>query len=529
MYMSGMLSTATGLAGGVGIVLLGMVLLTDGLKSVAGNSFGRILSRFTGTSLRAVASGTGITVIVQASSATIFATIGFVGAGMLSFPAAIGVIFGANLGSTTTGWIVALVGLKFSISSVTLPMICLGALMKLLCKGKKANAGLAIAGFGLLFVGIDILQTGMKEFSRVIDLSGFVVDSFSDRFLLLASGFIMTVLLQSSTVAFLATLAALGAGSINLEQAAIIVTGQNMGKSFYGVIGYIGASVSAKRTALVHIFFNLITGLIVFIIAELFMSGVKEFCGLFGSFGPSILICAFHTAFNLFGIVLLLPFKTKISELMTFIIKDEESLLTRKLDYSVVTVPEIAVKTVRVSIVEIFLLMLQIIRDLTVAETPYYQLTKKLDAADTGLNEVKRFMSAVTSNPDSSSLHEKHLDIIHCTEHLERLSEACREVDNIRTAGQSEFLRSLTVNQLKQFDGVIAWLRGDRSESPLKSVEEISSLFAQTRREKREEIIEEIAYGRIDSDSAFQLLEAMRWVDRIAYHIWRAIFHVSRK
>lgn len=528
VYMNGIFSMTTGIAGGVGIVLIGMVLMTDGLKAVAGNSFVRILNRFTDTSLRAVASGTGITVIVQASSATILATIGFVGAGMLSFPAAIGIIFGANLGSTTTGWIVALVGLKFSISSITLPMICLGALMKLLCKGKKANAGLAIAGFGLLFVGIDILQSGMKEFSRFIDLSGFSADSFPDSLLLLSSGFIMTVLLQSSAVAFVTTLAALGAGSISLDQAAILVTGQNMGKSFYGVLGYVGATVSARRTALVHIFFNLITGLIVFIIVGLFLAAVKWFCTLFGNAGPSIILCAFHTTFNLFGIIILLPFKSKISDLMKFLVKEEESLLTRHLDYSVVNVPPVAIKTARASIVEIFLLMLETIRDLTVAETPYHQLVRKLDAADAGLREIKRFMSAVTSNPDSSSLHEKHLDIIHCTEHLERLNEACREIDNIRTAGHSDFLRNLTASQLKQFDGIIAWLHGDRSESPVKSVEEISSLFAKTRRTKREEIIAEIAYGKIDSDSAFQLLEAMRWVDRIAYHIWRAIFHVSR-
>ncbi|HOP62047.1 MAG TPA: Na/Pi symporter [Spirochaetota bacterium] len=526
--MNGTIAMVTALMGGIGIVLLGMVLMTDGLKALAGNSFSNILSRFTGSGIRSVLSGTAITALVQASSATILATIGFVSAGILTFPRAIGVIFGANLGSTTTGWIVALVGFKFSFSSITLPMICIGALMKLLCKGKKANAGLAIAGFGILFVGIDILQDGMRDFSQVIDLTGFVVDSFGDRLLLLFVGVIMTILLQSSSVALVTTLAAISAGSINLEQAAILVIGQNVGKTFYGFIGFIGATVSAKRTAVVHIFFNVFTGIIVFVFLEFFIEAVSGICSLCGSCEPSILLCAFHTSFNLLGIILLLPFQSKISGLMSMLVKEEESLLSRRLDFSVVNVPSIAIETAHLTVTEIFLLTMRVVRDLIVAEIPYANLSRKLDAASTGLNETKRFMSVVTSDPASSALHSEHLDIIHCIDHLERLNEACREVENIRTAGHTEFLRNLTVNQLQQFDGVITWLQGDMDEAPVKSVEDISSLFAETRKEKRTEIIDDIAQGNMDPDSAFRFLEAMRWVDRIAYHIWRAVIHASR-
>jgi len=527
--MNSTLLMATDVAGGVGIVLLGMVLLTDGLKALAGRTLNRILGNFTDTSLKAVLSGTVITSIIQASSATILATVGFVGAGIISFTAAIGVVLGSNLGSTTTGWIVALLGFKFNFSSITLPLICLGALMKLLGSGRKANAGLALAGFGILFVGIDILQAGMKDFSQIIDLSGFAFDSYADRLLLMASGFIMTVILQSSSVALVTTLAALGAGTLSIDQAAILVTGQNMGKTFYGMIGYIGASVSAKRTALVHVFFNLITGIIVFLMISIFIEAITDLCALFGTSEPAILICAFHTGFNMLGIILLLPFKSGISRLMCRIVKEEKSMLTRELDFSVIDVPPTALRIARASINEIFLVIMQVIRDLTIAETPYNQLSRKLDAADSGLREVKRFMAAVTSTPESSALHESHLDIIHSTEHLERLSEACREVDNIRTAGHDQFLRNLTISQMKQFDGVISWLKEEIPVSPLKGVEDVSSLFAHTRKTKREKIISEIACGRIDPDSAFHLLEAMRWVDRIAYHIWRALFHATKR
>src|SRR5690606_13279944 len=140
--------------GGIGLFLLGMVLLTDGLKAVAGDALRRALERSVRGRLSAVASGTAVTVLVQSSSATTLATIGFVSAGLLAFPRAVGVLLGASLGTTSTGWLVSLLGLKLSVTALALPLVASGALLRLLGRERWAAGGLAMAGFGLIFVGI---------------------------------------------------------------------------------------------------------------------------------------------------------------------------------------------------------------------------------------------------------------------------------------------------------------------------------------------------------------------------------------
>lgn len=166
------------LLGGIGLFLLGMILMTDGLKTAAGDALRRVLLRFTGGPFRAMLSGATITALVQSSSATTLTTIGFVSAGILTFQQAVGVIFGANLGTTSTGWLVSLLGFKVSIASYALPMVGVGALLNLLGRGRLRAAGLALAGFGLIFVGIDQLQSAMAVVATRIDPSMFPRDTF---------------------------------------------------------------------------------------------------------------------------------------------------------------------------------------------------------------------------------------------------------------------------------------------------------------------------------------------------------------
>ena len=169
------------LSGGIGLFLLGMSLMTDSLKAMAGESLRQWLGRFTGSPFKAMMSGIGFTLVVQSSTATTLATIGFVSAGVLSFTQAIGVIIGANIGTTSTGWMVALLGLKFSVSMIALPMVGIGAMMKLLGQDRMALLGLCLAGFGLLFIGIDFLQSAMAGFAEQVDLAQWSNDGLMTR------------------------------------------------------------------------------------------------------------------------------------------------------------------------------------------------------------------------------------------------------------------------------------------------------------------------------------------------------------
>ncbi len=523
-----MLTMLAEIIGGVGLVLLGMALMSEGLQALAGDRVKQLLSHFTGSPLKGVLTGTGITVVTNSASATILATIGFINAGLLSLPQAIGIIFGANLGTVSTAWIVALVGFKFSISTFTLPLITLGALMKLFLKRERASIGLAIAGFGLLFLGADILQGGMRSTGGFIELTGFSVNVWSDRFILAAMGFLMTFLLQSSTVAIVTTLAALGTGSVTMEQAALVVVGLNTGKVYYGILGYIGASTAGKRTAVLHIFFNLATGVILFIFSSIFVSSISDLCVYAGVGSPAIIVCALHTGFNLIGITLWLPMHKTIAVLMEKVVPQKGPLLTRFLDYQVASVPHVAIETARLTIVEVTRVVLTAIRDLIVGEKPYREAVAGLVEVDAALLETRKYLSSVVSSPDASQVHRQHLDVIHAMDHLSRLVEACREFDNVRTTARSEFLRNLALGQLGEFDAVIKWLDGEIKEAPLHRVEKVSAHFAETRRKKRTDMIVDIARGGMKPDDGFEHLEAMRWIDRIAYHIWRGVSHLSQ-
>nr|HPI24099.1 Na/Pi symporter [Spirochaetota bacterium] len=257
--------TALHLVGGVGLFLLGMTLMTDGLKTLAGDSLRRALARFTGGRVTSVISGAGVTAVIQSSSATIFATIGFVSAGLISFEQSIGIILGANLGTTSTSWIVTYLGFKFKIGIVSYPLIALGALLKLFASHRFSAAGIIMAGFGMIFAGIEMMQAAMAS-AAVFNLAGIGGATLPERIALLGLGVAMTLLLQSSSAAIAVTLAALGAGSITILQAAVLAIGQNIGTTVISSIGAIGAATQAKRTALAHVAFNLITGASVFLL-----------------------------------------------------------------------------------------------------------------------------------------------------------------------------------------------------------------------------------------------------------------------
>ena len=337
-----MLNTLATVFGGIGLFLLGMVLMTDGLKALAGDALRGWLSRFTGNRLSAVATGAGLTALVQSSSATTLATIGFVSAGLLSFNNAIGVIIGANIGTTSTGWIVTLLGLKLSIGTVALPLIGVGALARLLGRQRIVQAGTALAGFGLIFVGIDVLQDGMADLSSRIDVSRYAVEGWGARLTLVAVGLIMTVVMQSSSAAVATTLTALSSGAISLDQAAALVIGQNVGTTVTAVIAAIGAQPPARRTAVVHIVFNVGTGAIAFLLLPLFTQLVDRLTETYLGDNPALSLAAFHTAFNLLGAMIFIPLIPQLARLAERLAPDRRTPLMRHLDNTLTTVPALA-------------------------------------------------------------------------------------------------------------------------------------------------------------------------------------------
>lgn len=517
-----MLSMTSTVVGGVGLFLLGMILMTDGLKALAGDALRSLLSRFTGGPLSALLSGTAVTAVVQSSSATTLMTIGFVSAGLMTFGQAVGVVFGANLGTTSTGWLVSMLGLKLSVGKIALPLIGVGALSKLLGRGKVAHAGMALCGFGVIFVGIDVLQAGMAALSSKFDPSSFPDNTLTGRILLVLIGIAMTVVMQSSIAAVATTLAALHSGTIDLDQAAAMVIGQNVGTTVTAALAGIGASVAAKRTALAHILFNTITGALAFAVLPLFTRAVDGLADRFGGGDDAVSIAAFHTAFNLLGVAVFLPVMGRFARLIERMIPEKAARLARHLDSSMVDLPGIAVEASRRALMEI---SSELVRDAgcLMADRRH---EPALEECEDALLRTRQFMAKVGRLEASGKEYRLHVSNLHATDHADRLLAALREATPRRADSRDPRLLPFRELAVRAAAGA-SWL-GDPARKPDPGTPKAASIaLADLRRAERPRLLEETAAGACDSEQALALLEGMHWFDRVAYHIWRISEHLA--
>ena len=339
-----MFSLAGGLAGGIGLFLLGMWLMTDGLKLAAGPALERILARSTGTRLRGLASGVLITALVQSSSAVTVATIGFVNAGLLTLGQALWVLFGSNVGTTMTGWLVALVGLNFKIEALALPMIGLGMLLHFTGGGRRRGAlGMTLAGFGVLFLGIDILQDTFSDLGGRMALPG-----GSGGLGVLAhvgAGALLTVLMQSSSAALAVVLTAAQGGLLDIHDAAAVVIGANIGTTVTAMLAALGATPNARRAAAAHVLFNLLTGAVALLLLPWLIDAIGLLQVLLElDAAPAVTLALFHTTFNVLGVLLMWPLAARLAGFLArrFHTADEDEARPQHLDRTVLSVPALA-------------------------------------------------------------------------------------------------------------------------------------------------------------------------------------------
>lgn len=321
-------------------------MITDGLKLAAGNALRNILTKATQSPGRGIVSGITITAIVQSSSAVTVATIGFVNAGLLSMYQALGVIYGANIGTTATGWLVALIGFNIKIELFALPLIGLGMILRITGHdSRRASLGLAMAGFGLFFIGIDVLKDAFAGLASAIDLQRITADGVSGILLFVSIGFLMTVLTQSSSAAIAITLTAATGGVIGPYAAAAMVIGANVGTTSTAIISVIGATPNAKRVAAAHVIFNMATGVVALLLLPVMFGIVKAGSNLAGLQDiPVVTLALFHTTFNVLGVLLMWPLTNKLARLLEqrFTSMEEMEGRPKYLDKTVAVSPTLA-------------------------------------------------------------------------------------------------------------------------------------------------------------------------------------------
>jgi phosphate:Na+ symporter len=306
------------IAAGVAIFLFGMLMLEDGFKLFSGGSLERMLERATGSTTRAITFGILSTTVLQSSSLVSVITISFLSAGLISLIGGVGIIFGANIGTTTGAWLVAGLGLKVNIAAYAMPMIALSILLVFQKSKGLRGAGYALAGLGFLFLGIHHMKEGFDAFKDQIDLTRFALSGLLGLIVYSLVGTVATVVMQSSHATMVLILTALAAGQISYENALALAIGANIGTTVTAVIGSLGANYQGKRLALAHFIFNALTASVALVfIAPLrdAVDAISATVGI-GASDYAMKLAVFHTIFNVLGVALMLPSLKKLIVLL---------------------------------------------------------------------------------------------------------------------------------------------------------------------------------------------------------------------
>ncbi len=331
------------LAAGLGLFLFGMHQLEQALTQLAGRSFKKFLRQYTAKPLRGVVAGALTTAALQSSSVVSLVVLAFVGTGIISLASALGIVFGSNLGTTATGWIVATIGFKLDIEALALPLVTLGGFGVVWSAAGTRRAGVShfIVGLGLMLMGLEFMKSGSLIATTLFDpveLAGYPLIVF------LVAGLLLTAIIQSSSATIMITLSALYASAIPLEAAAAIAIGADLGTTITALLGALAGSAAKKRVAAAVILFNVVTDLIAFAGLKPLLAVVT---GVLGIPDPLFALVAFHSLFNLVGIIIFLPTIPFLSRWLDRRFREDETTLLRHIKAGDTAVAEAALESIR--------------------------------------------------------------------------------------------------------------------------------------------------------------------------------------
>jgi phosphate:Na+ symporter len=346
------------LLGGLGMFLIGMSLMSSGIQKAAGSGLRRLLGSMTSSPFKGVLTGFGVTSIIQSSSATTVMVVGFVNAGLMTLAQAIGVIMGANIGTTATAWIVSIFGFKFDISTFAVPFMAVAFVLSQMKKDKLKNIGEFIFGFSLLFLGLSIMKESVPDIRQTPQILNFITSwsghGFWSILLFLGLGTVLTLILQSSSATVALTLIVLDLGWIQFDMAAAMVLGENIGTTITANLAAIVGSTDAKRAALTHTLFNVFGVIWALALFQPFVNLVQWIVSLMNVDAATSLvygISTFHTTFNLVNTSIMIWFVKPLEKIVTFLVREKKPAKPfqeiQYLGYGLIRTPELAIAEAR--------------------------------------------------------------------------------------------------------------------------------------------------------------------------------------
>ncbi len=330
---------------GIAIFLIGMFFMEDGFKLFGGGIFEKVLQKSTDSLTKAISTGFIATSIIQSSSLTSVIVISFLSAELISLSGAIGIIFGSNIGSTTTSWIVATLGMKIDISSFAMPMVIFGVVLKFHRSAGYRGVGNVLLGIGLIFLGIDYMKEGFETLQKNLNLSEYAISGYLGILVYVLFGAIATIIIQSSAATMALVITAIVANQILYINAVEIAIGANIGTTVTAFLGSLASNSNGKRLAIAHFIFNMITAFV----AIIFLYQLIEFVDILAlklsiaDDDYAIKLALFHTLFNVIGVIIVSPFIKSMVLYLDSLFNDKEVSIAKYLDDAVTKIPQAAI------------------------------------------------------------------------------------------------------------------------------------------------------------------------------------------
>ncbi|WP_439743241.1 Na/Pi cotransporter family protein [Bacillus pseudomycoides] len=433
--------------GGLGIFLFGIKYMGDGLQQAAGDRLRDILDRFTTNPLMGVLAGMLVTVLIQSSSGTTALTVGLVSAGFMTLRQAIGVIMGANIGTTVTAFII---GIK--IGEYALPIMAVGAILLFFFKNKKVQSlGQVVFGFGMLFFGLELMSTGMKPLRSLESFQELTVSMSNSPVLGVIVGTIFTLIVQSSSATIGILQELFGQGAIDLKAALPVLFGDNIGTTITAVLAAIGTSIAARRAALVHVIFNIV-GTIIFTILLVPFTNLIQYFQTSLNLNPEMTIAVAHGTFNVTNAIIQFPFIAVLAWIVTKIIRGEDAAIDFKPQHLnpifIEQSPAIALTEAQKEIIRMAEFSLHGLKEATqflnTKEKKHADMAAQLEGAINNLDrKITEYIVLLSEKPLSPMDSEKHSVLASVVGDIERVGD---HVENVVELVDSQISNRVTLS-----------------------------------------------------------------------------------
>jgi phosphate:Na+ symporter len=558
-----MMNITFSVLGGLGLFLYGMKIMSEGLQSATGEGLKNILWKATNNRFKGLITGFGITAVIQSSSATTVMLVSFVSAGLINLTQATGIVFGANIGTSVTGWIVAIIGFKFKINALSLPAIAIGFFIRFIDNDKMRSWGDFLLGFGILFLGLGIMSDSVKDLrgSEVITnfMATYKASGIWSTLLVVFIGAAITMIIQSSSATMAMTMTLAFSGFIDFYTAAALILGENIGTTITANIAAIGSPIDARRTARVHFLFNFIGVLWILTIFKSYFIPAIDWLIPGDPFSTDLTVrsaaiathmAAFHTGFNLVNAMVFLPFVRQLAMMATWLVPDDKKSKTEAhlmyITTNIVAIPSINLNQARLEIERMrdfvntmYNLVVEVIKN------PDKKLGKRIEEIQNLENqidllerEISTFLVKVSRDHLSKDQSHELNSMLDKVSYLESIGDECESIMKLirrkydyklefSAEGTKEIIE--TAEKVQEFLDLISPYIISNNTDIMLQAEIIENRVDELKRELRSQHIKRLNANNCNVDQGIIFIDMVSCFEKIGDHAYSIAETISGK